>query len=503
LHDNESSDFESGFGTMTKPNPFNMQLAFAAGLPTTPLPLDPSSPDSPSAVSPEPRGPEPQRPGPRRPGRKISRRWLLLPFLIGAAGGYTLYQQQAQQTAQPDSVSSAGTVKAVRGDLLKMLRVGGTISAENSAAVVAPRLRRRGGSGGSGGGRGSMVLLSMAPPGEFVEKGEIVAEFDRQSQLQSIDDQHALVVQAQANIDKLKAELSITFETARQQLRMAKAEWEKAQLDLRTAEVRSEIEAEILALAVEETEATYMQLQEEVKWLESSHAADLRALKITKRQQEIKETRAQIDSEKMVMRAAISGMVVRQTVFRGGGQFSQVQAGDEVRSGTFFLQIVDPAGMILNGDLNQVDSQAVRAGQRVEIRLDAYPDKVWPGRVTAVGAIAGGGGGMMSIRRGGQTNFVRNVPVAFATETQAKEIIPDLSGSADILLAAHEDVVLVPNGAIQSVGEDRRFVYVRAAGARAFIKQPVETGQSNSTHTAILSGLEEGAEIALKPPVQI
>ena len=110
---------------------------------------------------------------------------------------------------------------------------------------------------------------------------------------------------------------------------------------------------------------------------------------------------------------------------------------------------------------------------------------------------------MKGLRGGGLTNFVRNVPVAFAIETQAKQIIPDLSGSADILLAAHENVVLVPNDAIQSEDEDRRFVYVRAAGAGAFVKQPVETGQSNSTHTAILSGLEEGAEITLRPPVQI
>jgi len=425
----------------------------------------------------------------------MSRRWLLLPFMIGAAAGYALYQQQAQQTAQLVSMSSAGTVKAVRGDLRKMLRVGGTISAKNSAAVIAPRLRRRGGR--------SMVLLSMAPPGELVQKGEVVAEFDRQSQLRSIDDQHALVVQAQANIDKLGAELAITFETARQQLRMAKAEWEKAQLDLRTAEVRSEIEAEILALAVEETEANYQQLQEEVILLKSSHEADLRALEISKRQQEIKETRAQIDSEKMVIHAAISGMVVRQTVFRGGGQFSQVQDGDEVRSGTFFLQIVDPSGMVLNGDLNQVDSQAVRVGQRAEIRLDAYPDKVWPGRVTAVGAIAGGGGGgRRGPRSRGRTNFVRNVPVAFAIEAQAKEIIPDLSGSADILLEVHKDVVLAPKDAIQSEGEEQ-FVYLRAKDSSKFVKQRIQTGESNSTHTAILSGMEEGAEIALRPPVRI
>ena len=477
---------------MTKPNSLNMQQAFAAGLPAAPLPAEPGPADSPSPAS----------PAPEDPGPRISRRWLLLPFMIGAAAGYTLYQQQVGQSAQPGAVTSVGTVTAVRGELRKMLRVGGTISAKSSAAVVAPRLRGRDGPGG-GRGRGSMVLLSMAAPGELVQKGEVVAEFDRQSQLLRIDDQHALVIQAQAGIDKLRAELAILLETARQQLRMAKAEWGKAQLDLRTSEVRSEIEAEILALAVEETEAGYKQLQEEVKLLKSSQQAELRALEISKQQQVIKETRVRIDSEKMVLRAAISGMVVRQTVYRGGGQFSQVQDGDEVRSGTFFLQIVDPSGMVLHGDLNQVDSQAVRVGQRAEIRLDAYPDKVWPGRVTAVGAIAGGGGGgMRGPRGGGRANFVRNVPVALAIEAEAKEIIPDLSGSADILLEAYKDVVLAPKDAIQSEGEEQ-FIYVRAKGSREFIKQRVETGQSNSTHTAILSGVEEGDEIALRPPVQI
>lgn len=477
---------------MTKPNSLNMQQAFAAGLPAAPLPAEPGPADSPSPAS----------PAPEDPGPRISRRWLLLPFMIGAAAGYTLYQQQVGQSAQPGAVTSVGTVTAVRGELRKMLRVGGTISAKSSAAVVAPRLRGRDGPGG-GRGRGSMVLLSMAAPGELVQKGEVVAEFDRQSQLLRIDDQHALVIQAQAGIDKLRAELAILLETARQQLRMAKAEWGKAQLDLRTSEVRSEIEAEILALAVEETEAGYKQLQEEVKLLKSSQQAELRALEISKQQQVIKETRVRIDSEKMVLRAAISGMVVRQTVYRGGGQFSQVQDGDEVRSGTFFLQIVDPSGMVLHGDLNQVDSQAVRVGQRAEIRLDAYPDKVWPGRVTAVGAIAGGGGGgMRGPRGGGRANFVRNVPVALAIEAEAKEIIPDLSGSADILLEAYKDVVLAPKDAIQSEG-DEQFIYVRAKGSREFIKQRVETGQSNSTHTAILSGVEEGDEIALRPPVQI
>ena len=109
---------------------------------------------------------------------------------------------------------------------------------------------------------------------------------------------------------------------------------------------------------------------------------------------------------------------------------------------------------------------------------------------------------MRGPRGSGRTNFVRNVPVALAIEAEAKEIIPDLSGSADILLEAHKDVILAPRDAIQSDGEEQ-FVYVKAENSREFIKQRVETGQSNSTHTAILSGVEEGDEIALRPPVQI
>ncbi len=474
------------------------QLCFAAGEGQAgrPAPLPAPEPLHSSPGGPQPLG----DPGPERPSPKISRRWLVLPFLIGALGGYTLYRQQERQMPAT-ATGPVPTIEVTRGEMTRKLRVGGTISARRASAVVAPRLQGRRG----GGGRFRLTLLTMAKPGSTVEKGAVVAEFDRQTQQQTIDDRHAEVVQAQAEIDKNAAELAIASETTRQQLRSARAEWDKAMLDLRTGEVRSRIEAEILKLNVEETEAAYRQLRKEVKLLETAHAAKRRALEIARDQKKIDETRARINTEKMVLRAGISGMVVMQTIFRGGGQFSQVQEGDEVNSGAFFMQIVDTSSMILNGQLNQVDSQGVRAGQRVEIRLDAYPDKVWAGRVTAVGAIAGaGGGGMRGPRSMTRAEFVRSVPVTFAIETRAAEIIPDLSGSADILLEAHSDVVTVPREAVHLDENGEELVFVRKPGGSNFEARSIETGAQNNVRTVVTAGLDAGEEVALRrSPVKL
>ena len=474
---------------MNSQHPRGAQSSFAAGLPAQPEFPGTSAPGGPRPLA---------DPDPSGPGSKISRRWLIIPFLIGALGGYTLYRQQERQT-RAEARGPVPTVKVERGEMTRKLRVGGTVSARRSFAVVAPRLRGRRGSG-----RFRLTLLSMAKPGSMVKKGDIVAEFDRQLQQQTIDDQHAEVVQAQADIDKNAAELAIAWETTQQELRSARAEWDKAMLDLRTGEVRSRIEAEILKLNVEETEAAFRQLQKEVKLLKVAQAAKRRSLEISRDQKKIDENRARINADKMVLRAGISGMVVMQTIFRGGGQFSQVQEGDEVNSGAFFMQIVDTSSMIVNGQLNQVDSQGVQVGQRAEIRLDAYPDKVWPGRVTAVAAIAGGGGGMRGPRSMTRAEYVRSVPVTFAIEAQAPEISPDLSAGADVLLEEHSNVVTVPREAVQLDEGGEEIVFVRKPGDGDFEARSIETGARNNVTTVVTAGLDAGEEIALRrPPLKL
>ena len=85
------------------------------------------------------------------------------------------------------------------------------------------------------------MLLEVAKPGSHVKKGDIVAEFDRQYQLNRLDDYKATVAQLDANVKKLKADLATAEEAHRQLVNSSKANWDKAVLDLKTAEVRSAI----------------------------------------------------------------------------------------------------------------------------------------------------------------------------------------------------------------------------------------------------------------------
>ena len=466
-------------------------MAFSAGAPAIqPMPEPPP-------------GPEPVAPPsspPDSPGKKRGP-WGLMLFAVGVLGGYAIFSQMATQTGGggPAGPSLVPTAKVSNGALKRTIRLSGTVTAENFAAIRAPQIRTgRRGAGGQGGGGGSsgLTLIKLAEPGAKVEKGAVVAEFDRQSQEQAIEDQKTSVSQADQLLKVQTANSMVEAETKRQEYRAAKAEWEKAELDVRTAEVRSEIEAQILALTVEETQATYKELEQELKKLEIVHRARLRATEIDREQEEVDLKRVEMNAAHLVVSTPIPGVVVMQSMFRDGS-FAQSAEGDQVRPGTYFMQIVDPTSMVLEAKVNQADSQLVRVGQLAEVRLDAYPDRMWPGRVISVSAMTGGGGGGRF--RVGVGDFVRNITVKVRIDATDAAIIPDLSASADILVEQHENVLVTPREALHQEDGDW-FVYFKPSDAADFIRKAVRLGPKNETHVAVTDGLAAGDEVALALP---
>jgi hypothetical protein len=187
------------------------------------------------------------------------------------------------------------------------------------------------------------------------------------------------------------------------------------------------------------------------------------------------------------------------TIFRGGGQFSQVSLGDELRSGTYFMQIVDPSAMVLEASFNQSDTQRLRVGQKAEVRLDAYPGEVWPGRLVSVGASTAASGAGMRGPSTGTGDYVRNVPVAVAIETNDRKIIPDLSGSADVVLGTEENALVAAREAV--LHENGEAVVYIAEGKQPR-RQRVELGPASDTQVVLLSGVSEGDTLLVSPPAQ-
>lgn len=338
------------------------------------------------------------------------------------------------------------------------------------------------------GGDFLLVLVNLISPGARVKKGDVVAEFDRQFQLLRIDDYKATVAQATANIRKLEADLAVTKEAHQQSIRMAKADLEKARLDLKTLEVVSDIDQQRLKLAAEEAGAKYKQLLSEVRLLEVSQKAGLRASEIELEQARIELQRAQNNVDRMLIKAPMDGIVVMQSI-RRGMEMGQVQQGDQVFPGQMFMTIVDPSSMVVNANVNQVDSEALRIGMKARVKLDAYPGLELPGHVYSIGAVPIAG------RRG---QFMKELKVRLKLGQMDTRVIPDLSASADVTLSTAKQSPIVPlNAVLRDSPSSAPYVFVRSA--EQWLRREVKLGLQNSVSAVVESGLKPGDVVAAGP----
>lgn len=346
--------------------------------------------------------------------------------------------------------------------------------------------------GGGGGARVGfgLVLVSTAKPGSWVKKGDIVAEFDREDMLNRLDDFKARVTQAEATIKSIRAQLEVLKDAHQHSIRVAKANLDKALLDLKTIPVRSANASEILRLNAEEAEATHKQLLSEVKFMEQSLSAQLRIAELARDEAKVELQRVQANVDRMVVRAPIDGMVVMQTVIRGGEQ-AQIQAGDQIGPGQPYMRIVDPSSMLVDAAVNQVDAERIRVGAQATVRFDAYPDLALPARVVAIGA--------MPKAAGWRLEYVKEIPVTLKLERLDPRVIPDLSVSADVEIAAEQAAAVVPLEAVFRDAPGRPpYVFVRRGSA--WETRPVELGLVNHIAAAVRSGLKAGEVIALRRP---
>jgi HlyD family secretion protein len=438
--------------------------------------LQPSAPPQPSPLGTGPRTVTPEHP--LAPDR---RRWLIaLLLLVAAVAGAAWLRSRSP--SKPSPIAAVRTVKASRGQLMNTLRLTGSIAATRYSDVVGPRLQS------PDHGR-SMSLIYLSENGRAVRKGEKVAELDGQDAKDHVVEVESQVQQARLEILRQQAAQAAQMETVRQRVRSALGTLERARQDLLAAPTKNKIDQELLKLAVEEAEAAYQAAEAQVALYEESQACSQRIMEFNYQGQLRHLNRHQHDIDQLVMVSPMDGTAIMRPTYRHGEQFL-VRSGDEVSPGQTFMRVVDTSAMHLETTMNQAESELVRQGQPALIRFDAYPQIKLNGKVIAVGTIASGG------RR--VSYYIRRVPVRIAIQDHDPRVLPDLTASADVVLAESPDSVIVPRQAV--VEEDGHpVVYVKQGDA--FTPREVELGMASNTEVTIRSGLQAGEEVALDRPL--
>jgi HlyD family secretion protein len=374
--------------------------------------------------------------------------------------------------------SSAGappprTARVERRDFVRVLRLHGVVEAARFQTIAAPRLARS--------DSFALVITRLAKPGTRVQPGDVLAEFDRQGQLRTFLDRQAEYRDLVEQIKKKQAEQTAARAADTTQLRSAENAVQIAALETKRNEVISRIDAEKNEQNLEEAKARLSQLRETQKTRESVRFAELRVLEIRRDRAERAMEHAERNSQRMLMRSPIEGVVVLNSIWKGS-EMAEVQEGDEIRPGVPFLQVVDPQAMRVRSRVNQVDALTLRAGMPARIRLDAYPDVELPGRLEQATAI--GTASDMSER-------VRTFVATFMVQGADARLMPDLSAAVDVELERQKDVLVVPRDALVV---DRDRTLLRVVGALGTGEVAVAVA-ARSDHEAVVSRVSEGAVV--------
>jgi HlyD family secretion protein len=313
--------------------------------------------------------------------------------------------------------AGAASTQSASAASTQILRLKGTTEAVQARAILAPEL--------AGQSVPTLTIIHLTPSGTRVKKGDPLVEFDRQAQMRDFVDKQADYQKLVDQVAEEQAKENAARAKDETELKAAEDALSKAQLEIQKQEIVSRIDAEKNQENLDEAKATYDQLRETFDLKRKAALAAVRILEIQRERTQQTMMHAQANADLMQIHSPLDGVVVLNTIWKQG-TMGEVQEGDQVRPGEPFMQVVNPSSMQVRVMANQQDFPSLQVGQTAKVRLDAYPDLVFPAKLDQLAPVGEGGD---------FSNKLRAFVVIVAIEGNDPKLMPDLSAAVDVDLA--------------------------------------------------------------------
>ena len=180
---------------------------------------------------------------------------------------------------------------------------------------------------------------------------------------------------------------------------------------------------------------------------------------------------SQISSEVAVI-APASGTLTSRTV----------NSGEVIEANKELMRVTDLSAVWVVGQVYEKDLATIRVGSGANIASDAYPDRVFRGRVSYVDP---------KIDPATRTAQVR---IELANPGQALKIGMFVNVTFAALGAAERTTPVVPKDAVQNIAS-QQFVFVATDKPNEFLMRPVRLGSESNGFYPVLEGLNAGDRI--------
>jgi multidrug efflux pump subunit AcrA (membrane-fusion protein) len=365
-------------------------------------------------------------------------------------------------------------VEVTRRDLVLTVEVEGTLRAVDDHLLGPPAVARV----------WNYQIAFLAPEGEDIRAGAPVLSFDASELEKRLLEVRAASETAAKEIEKKELDILVRRRADELRLAEAKAELEKKTLQLdRPSDVAAAIVTRELELDRERAEREVAYLGARRQALDEADATEVQSLieqrdRARSRVRELEESIA-----RMTLLAPREGTVVH--VAGRSGQKKRV--GDSVWRQEKVAAVPDLRRMRGEGFVDEFDAGKIAEGQRVELRLDAYPEIAFAGKVASFGK---------TIRAVSWSSPLRGLEVEIALdETDTTRMRPEMRFRGHVEIGRVEGALLVPLRALDRVDgrpAARRIARLRLLGLSGESLVPVILGGANDEMVEVVEGLAEG-----------
>jgi len=227
---------------------------------------------------------------------------------------------------------------------------------------------------------------------------------------------------------------------------------------------------------------------------------------------EIKIKKLQVELAKARLAEAEDASPEITAPFDGFVTNVNVEGGDEVTKGTVAVTLADPNKFEVDILVSEMDVSQVEVGGVATVQADAISGISLPAKVTHISPTATIQSGVVNYKVMVEVESLQPVQGSQPTQNQTSQAAPDGQGpvmqtsqaiqlregltvTVSIIVEERDDVLLVPNGAITTLG---RQTYVQVLSPDGTIEQrAIKTGITDYVKTEVTEGLREGEQIVV------
>jgi len=367
--------------------------------------------------------------------------------------------------------------EAVRGQFDIIVTTTGELQAENSTDIRGPEIAQ------SRNIRAMDIKITdLVPEGTEVKAGDYIATLDRTSFDNTLKDELERLTTYETNLEVKILDTAVTLSNLRDNIKNLRFSVEEAEITLEQSKFEPPTTIRQAEIALDKASRSLDQAIRGYSLRVEQARSDMRNLKnnLTEQRQRVADLQKVLSQ--FIISAPSDGMVIYKRDRTGTKRKvgSSISPWDNV-----VATLPDMSTMISKTYVNEIDVSKVKAGQRVDIVVDAFPEKKYTGTVTSV------------------ANIGEQLPNADAKvfevliKVDGSDLIlrPSMTTGNKVVTKTINDVIYIPLESVQTGADSIPFVY-RKDGA----KQVIVLGESNENNIVVEMGLEPGDVIYLNTP---